>query len=75
MWMWLLRQELERFYLCGTVGSSKLVQVSYRSGKPGKLPFDTHAFRYQLEYGTDTLEIHIDGVEVGTEGACWSMIC
>ena len=33
--------------------------------KPGKLPFDTHAFRYQLEYGTDTLEIHIDGVEVG----------
>ena len=33
--------------------------------KPGKLPFDTHAFRYQLEYGTDTLEIHIDGVEPG----------
>ena len=33
--------------------------------KPGKLPFDTHAFRYQLEYGTDTLESHIDGVEVG----------
>ena len=33
--------------------------------KPGKLPVDTHAFRYQLEYGTDTLEIHIDGVEPG----------
>jgi len=33
--------------------------------KPGKLPFDTHALRYQLEYGTDTLEIHIDGVEPG----------
>ena len=33
--------------------------------KPGKLPFDTHAFHYELEYGTDTLEIHIDGVAPG----------
>src|ERR1700752_1522424 len=30
--------------------------------KPGKLPFDTHAFHYELEYGTDSLEIHIDGI-------------
>jgi adenine phosphoribosyltransferase len=33
--------------------------------KPGKLPFDTHAFHYELEYGTDTLEIHTDGVAAG----------
>ena len=33
--------------------------------KPGKLPFDTHAFHYELEYGTDTLEMHIDGVRSG----------
>ena len=33
--------------------------------KPGKLPFDTHAFHYELEYGTDTLEMHIDGVANG----------
>src|SRR5687768_15836844 len=33
--------------------------------KPGKLPFDTHAFHYELEYGKDTLEIHIDGVSPG----------
>lgn len=33
--------------------------------KPGKLPFETHAFHYELEYGTDTLEIHIDGVAAG----------
>jgi adenine phosphoribosyltransferase len=33
--------------------------------KPGKLPFDTHAFHYELEYGTDCLEIHIDGVAPG----------
>jgi adenine phosphoribosyltransferase len=33
--------------------------------KPGKLPFDTHAFHYELEYGTDTLEVHVDCVEAG----------
>ncbi|MBW3597580.1 MAG: adenine phosphoribosyltransferase [Planctomycetes bacterium] len=30
--------------------------------KPGKLPFDTHAFHYELEYGKDTLEMHTDAV-------------
>ena len=33
--------------------------------KPGKLPFETHAFHYELEYGSDCLEIHIDGVGPG----------
>jgi adenine phosphoribosyltransferase len=33
--------------------------------KPGKLPFDTRAFHYELEYGSDSLEIHIDGVGPG----------
>ncbi len=28
--------------------------------KPGKLPHDTHAVTYQLEYGSDALEIHRD---------------
>jgi len=33
--------------------------------KPGKLPFDTRSFHYELEYGTDTLEMHADGVSAG----------
>lgn len=33
--------------------------------KPGKLPFDTHAFHYELEYGTDALEVHIDSLREG----------
>ena len=33
--------------------------------KPGKLPFDTHAFHYELEYGSDTLEMHVDGMVAG----------
>ena len=33
--------------------------------KPGKLPFDKRTFHYDLEYGKDTLEIHVDGVHPG----------
>ena len=33
--------------------------------KPGKLPFDMHSFAYELEYGTDELQIHVDGVSPG----------
>lgn len=33
--------------------------------KPGKLPHDTHAFDYDLEYGSDRLEMHVDGVGPG----------
>ena len=30
--------------------------------KPGKLPYETHKASYDLEYGTDTLEIHVDAL-------------
>jgi len=30
--------------------------------KPGKLPFETHSFHYELEYGSDSLEMHTDAV-------------
>lgn len=30
--------------------------------KPGKLPAETHAIEYELEYGTDLLEIHRDAL-------------
>ena len=33
--------------------------------KPGKLPYDTHSYSYDLEYGSDTLEMHTDSVEPG----------
>ena len=33
--------------------------------KPGKLPAATAAESYELEYGTDTLEIHLDAVAEG----------
>lgn len=33
--------------------------------KPGKLPYKTHKASYQLEYGTDSLEIHQDAIKPG----------
>ncbi len=33
--------------------------------KPGKLPFKTKSASYQLEYGTDKVEIHADAVKRG----------
>jgi adenine phosphoribosyltransferase len=33
--------------------------------KPGKLPWRTNSIEYSLEYGTDRLEVHQDGVAVG----------
>lgn len=33
--------------------------------KPKKLPFETISATYDLEYGTDALEIHIDAIQKG----------
>lgn len=35
--------------------------------KPGKLPAQVHAVNYELEYGTDTLEIHQDAIKQGSK--------
>ena len=46
--------------------------LAYCTGKPlvpvrkkGKLPFDTYSVTYDLEYGTDTVEVHVDGISNG----------
>jgi adenine phosphoribosyltransferase len=33
--------------------------------KPGKLPWETEAEDYELEYGTDRLEVHRDAITTG----------
>lgn len=35
--------------------------------KPGKLPFETQSMTYDLEYGSDTLEIHADAIPAGSK--------
>ncbi len=33
--------------------------------KPGKLPYETYKQTYELEYGTDSLEMHVDAIVPG----------
>ncbi len=33
--------------------------------KPGKLPYETHSYSYELEYGTNTVEMHRDAIVAG----------
>ena len=33
--------------------------------KPGKLPYETVEHTYELEYGTDTLAVHVDALDSG----------
>jgi adenine phosphoribosyltransferase len=35
--------------------------------KPGKLPYRTYALKYELEYGSAELQVHIDGVHPGAQ--------
>jgi adenine phosphoribosyltransferase len=34
--------------------------------KPGKLPYRTYSLKYELEYGSAELQMHVDGVKPGT---------
>ena len=33
--------------------------------KQGKLPYETNSVSYELEYGTDSIEVHVDAVRPG----------
>ena len=37
--------------------------------KPGKLPAETKTYEYDLEYGVDQLEIHVDAIYEGAQVA------
>jgi adenine phosphoribosyltransferase len=35
--------------------------------KPGKLPYKAHTYKYDLEYGSDTLQMHTDALMPGDQ--------
>ena len=41
--------------------------------KKGKLPFNVYSDTYDLEYGTDTLEVHSDALRPGERAWWWTM--
>lgn len=54
-----------RGFIFGTAIAQSLSAGFVPIRKPGKLPHDTAAKSYELEYGSDTLEIHKDAVAPG----------
>ncbi len=54
-----------RGFVMGAALAYKLNKGVVLVRKPGKLPAKTQSASYQLEYGSDTLEIHEDAVEPG----------
>ena len=54
-----------RGYVWGGVLAYKLDAGFILIRKPGKLPAETIKETYELEYGTDTIEMHKDAIEEG----------
>ncbi|MFX1314993.1 MAG: adenine phosphoribosyltransferase [Promethearchaeota archaeon] len=54
-----------RGYVWGGVLAYQLGAGFVLMRKPGKLPAETLSETYELEYGTDTIEMHKDGIERG----------
>jgi adenine phosphoribosyltransferase len=54
-----------RGFIFGTAIAQALSAGFIPIRKPNKLPYDTHEIEYDLEYGTDSLEIHTDAVAKG----------
>lgn len=54
-----------RGFIIGAALAYKLGAGIVLVRKPGKLPYKTHKASYELEYGTDELEIHQDAISKG----------
>jgi adenine phosphoribosyltransferase len=54
-----------RGYVFGGVIAYQLGAGFVLLRKPGKLPYKTIKETYELEYGTDSIEMHIDAIEKG----------
>jgi adenine phosphoribosyltransferase len=54
-----------RGYVWGGVLGYKLGTGFVLIRKPGKLPYQTISETYELEYGMDSIEMHIDAIEKG----------
>ena len=54
-----------RGFIVGAALAYKLGAGIVLVRKPGKLPSETLKKTYELEYGTDTLEIHVDAIKKG----------
>ncbi len=54
-----------RGFIIGSILAQQLKKAFIPIRKAGKLPPETISLEYELEYGTDTIEIHADAIKPG----------
>lgn len=54
-----------RGFIFGALAASALGVGFIPLRKPGKLPYQVSSVRYELEYGSASLEIHVDAIQSG----------
>lgn len=72
-----------RGFIFGAALASRMRKAFIPARKPGKLPAETHKVSYELEYGSDAIEMHRDAIRphervlvvddlVATGGTAWA---
>ncbi len=56
-----------RGFIFGAALAARMSASFVPARKPGKLPWKTHKVEYELEYGTDAVEMHVDAIPVGAK--------
>jgi adenine phosphoribosyltransferase len=54
-----------RGFIFGAALASRMRKAFVPARKPGKLPAAKHRVDYQLEYGSDGIEMHVDAIQAG----------
>jgi len=54
-----------RGFIFGTPLALSLGAAFVPARKPGKLPYESVGYEYELEYGTNRLEMHVDAIKPG----------
>ncbi len=54
-----------RGFIFGSLAAWELKVGFVPLRKPGKLPYDVHTASYDLEYGSNSLEVHTDAIKPG----------
>lgn len=55
-----------RGFIFGAALAARMAASFVPARKPGKLPYQTHRAEYDLEYGTDAVEMHVDAIVPGS---------
>ena len=72
-----------RGFIFGAALAARMRKAFIPARKPGKLPYETHRVSYDLEYGSDAIEIHRDAIApservlivddlIATGGTAWA---